>query len=168
MRKPLSTIFAATSAACLLQVHYASGADSARPLHGKEIKAALVGNTLIGADGEDRVSWVYFPRKNVLWGQSPSGDVNIGRWWIENTSYCRAWRRWLNGEIQCWQLASTDDGRIVWYALDGGVAGRSLLWHGNALGNLSDRFSTQMAEQTDATALDANGQEREQQSGSEL
>src|SRR5262249_5737331 len=60
MRKPLSTILAATSAACLLQVHFAYGADSARPLHGQEIKAALVGNTLIGADGEDRVSWVYF------------------------------------------------------------------------------------------------------------
>jgi hypothetical protein len=159
MRERLCTILAAVTAVYFLQVHVASGTELARSLHGKEMKAALIGNTLIGADGEDGVSWVYFPNADVLWGQSPSGDVDIGRWWIENESYCRAWRRWLKGETQCWQLASADDGRILWYSLAGGMAGRSLLWHGNALGNLSDRFLTQTADQTGSLAADRNESE---------
>jgi hypothetical protein len=159
MRERLCTILAAVTAVYFLQVHVASGTELARSLHGKEMKAALIGNTLIGADGEDGVSWVYFPSADVLWGQSPSGDVDIGHWWIENESYCRAWRRWLKGETQCWQLASADDGRILWYSLAGGMAGRSLLWHGNALGNLSDRFLTQTADQTGSLAADRNESE---------
>jgi hypothetical protein len=140
------TMLAAIAAGCFVQLHLASATDLVRPLHGKEVKSALVGNTMIGADGEDGVSWVYFPSADVIWGQSPTGDVDIGRWWIENDSYCRAWRRWLGGETQCWQLASAEDGRILWQSLYGGVTGRSLLWHGNALGNLSDRFLTQTAD----------------------
>jgi hypothetical protein len=105
------------------------------------------------------VSWVYFPTADVLWGQSPTGDVDIGHWWIENDSYCRAWRRWLKAETKCWQLGSAADGRILWYSLDGGLTGRSLLWHGNALSNLSDRFLTQTAD----AAADLN--ELEPQSG---
>jgi hypothetical protein len=59
----------------------------------------------------------------------------------------------------CWQLASANDGRILWYSLAGGMAGRSLLWHGNALGNLSDRFLTQTADQTGSLAADRNESE---------
>ena len=140
------TILAALAAAYFLQLHFASGSDLARPLHGKEVKSALIGNTIIGADGEDGVSWVYFPSADVIWGKSPTGDVDIGRWWIENDSYCRAWRRWLQGETKCWQLGSAADGKILWYSLDGGLTGGSLLWHGNALGNLSDRSVTQTAQ----------------------
>ena len=146
MPKRLCTMLAAIAAAYFVQLHLASGTDLARPLHAKEVKSALIGNTLIGADGEDGVSWVYFPSADVLWGQSPTGDVDIGHWWIENDSYCRAWRRWLKAETKCWQLGSAADGRILWYSLDGGLTGRSLLWHGNALSNLSDRFLTQTAD----------------------
>jgi hypothetical protein len=159
MPKRLCTMLAAIASAYFVQLHLASGTDLARPLDGQEVKSALIGNTLIGADGEDGVSWVYFPSADVLWGQSPTGDVDIGHWWIENDSYCRAWRRWLKAETKCWQLGSAADGRILWYALDGGLTGRSLLWHGNALSNLSDRFLTQTADAA------ANLNELEPQSG---
>ena len=159
MPKRLCTMLAAIAAAYFVQLHLASGTDLARPLDGQEVKSALIGNTLIGADGEDGISWVYFPTADVLWGQSPTGDVDIGHWWIENDSYCRAWRRWLKAETKCWQLGSAADGRILWYSLDGGLTGRSLLWHGNALSNLSDRFLTQTAD----AAADLN--ELEPQSG---
>src|SRR6185295_2540580 len=73
MPKRLCTMLAAIAVAYFVHLHLASGTDLAGPLDGQEVKSALIGNTLIGADGEDGVSWVYFPSADVLWGQSPTG-----------------------------------------------------------------------------------------------
>ena len=126
----LSAILAAT----ILSLRQASALDSPRPLSGRELQVLLLGNTLIGAD-QDGPFWMFYPNAATLWGRSASGDVDVGEWWIENDSYCRAWRRWFEGRTRCWQMMAEGD-VLLWYSLDGEREGSSVLRDGNAMGDL--------------------------------
>ncbi|MDF2766481.1 MAG: hypothetical protein K0S81_3476, partial [Rhodospirillales bacterium] len=119
-------------------VEYAMTAQSeTRPavLSAEDMMRILPGNTLLAYD-ESGPFWMYYPSPGTVWGRSSSGDVDIGSWWIEDGRYCRSWRRWYDGQTQCWQLASYGEDRIVW--LDGAQAiqGESLIQHGNAIGEV--------------------------------
>jgi hypothetical protein len=127
-------LLAAILAATVLPIRQASALDSPRPLSGRELQVLLLGNTLIGAD-QDGPFWMYYPNAATLWGRSASGDVDVGEWWIENDSYCRAWRRWFEGRTRCWQMMAEGD-VLLWYSLDGESEGRSVLRDGNAMGDL--------------------------------
>ncbi len=131
MNKPVRLGLAAFAAACLASPEEAFALDLPRPLTGHQVKAVLLGKTLIDIDGT--VS-MYYPTADTIWGLSGSGDVDVGRWWIENDSYCRSWRRWFDAEIRCWQLALGGNDSIFWYSLDGKLTGRSLVRPGNAIG----------------------------------
>ena len=116
-------------------IQYAMTAQSEpRPtiLSGEDMKRILPGHTLLAYD-EIGPFQMYFPDPGTVWGQSSTGDVDIGRWWIEDGRYCRAWRRWHDGATRCWLLASYGDNRIVW--MDGGrsIQGESLVQPGNMI-----------------------------------
>jgi hypothetical protein len=134
--RTISLLAAALVAALFLaQNREARALDAPRALSGEELQLLLPGNTLIGID-EDGAYWMYYPSEDTLWGRSASGDVDVGRWWIENDSYCRAWRRWFQGQTRCWQLARDGQGELVWYSLRGEKEGRSFVRAGNAIGDL--------------------------------
>jgi hypothetical protein len=127
-----AAIFAAS---CIMVARESSAADSPRPLGGRELQALLLGNTLIGMD-EDGPFWMYYPTAETLWGRSASGDVDVGRWWIENGSYCRAWRRWFDGDTRCWHMAWDGGDQLLWYSPSGEPAGSSIVREGNAIGDV--------------------------------
>ncbi len=102
-------------------------------LSGEDMMRILPGNTLLGYD-DTGPFWMYYPAPGTLWGQSSSGDVDVGSWWIENGHYCRGWRRWYDGAIQCWLLAIYDENRIVWMDPNQSIQGESLVQSGNTIG----------------------------------
>jgi hypothetical protein len=59
--------------------------EVSKPLTGRELRDLLLGNTLIGLDG-DGPYWLHYPSEGTLWGRSAAGDVDVGHWWIENDS----------------------------------------------------------------------------------
>ncbi|MGH7187308.1 MAG: hypothetical protein ACREIB_13645 [Pseudomonadota bacterium] len=101
-------------------------------LSGEDMKRILPGHTLVAFD-ETGPFWVYFPDPDTVWGQSSAGDVDIGRWWIEDGRYCRAWRRWHDGASRCWLLASYGADRIVWMDGQQAIQGESLVQSGNTI-----------------------------------
>ena len=119
-------------------VQYAVTAQSeTRPavLSGEDMMRILPGNTLLAFD-ESGPFWMYFPEPGTVWGQSSSGDVDIGRWWVENDRYCRSWRLWYDGATQCWTLATSGDDRIFWMDSQHAVQGESQVSQGNAIGSI--------------------------------
>lgn len=141
------------AASCIMAARDSSAADSPRPLSGGELQALLLGNTLIGID-EDGPFWMYYPTADTLWGRSASGDVDVGRWWIENGSYCRAWRRWFDASTRCWQMAWDGGDQLLWYSPSGEPAGSSIVREGNAIGDVpQDGADTRLADA--ATGLSA-------------
>ena len=119
-------------------VQYAVTAQSeTRPavLSGEDMMRILPGNTLLALD-ESGPFWMYFPEPGTVWGQSSSGDVDIGRWWVENDRYCRSWRLWYDGATQCWTLATYGDDRIFWMDSQHAVQGESQVSQGNAIGSI--------------------------------
>ena len=117
-------------------VQYAVTAQSeTRPgvLSGEDMMRILPGNTLLAYD-ESGPFWMYFPEPGTVWGQSSSGDVDVGRWWIEDGRYCRSWRLWYDGATQCWTLATYGDNRLFWMDAQRSIQGESLINQGNAIG----------------------------------
>jgi hypothetical protein len=104
-----------------------------RELTGAEIQRALIGNTLLAQD-ENGPFWMYFPEPGTVWGQSSSGDVDIGHWWIDHDRYCRSWRKWYGGATQCWTLAEHGDHKIIWIDRQKSVQGETLIQSGNTIG----------------------------------
>ncbi|HXV24715.1 MAG TPA: hypothetical protein VED46_10695 [Alphaproteobacteria bacterium] len=155
MNQPVLLGLAAFAATCLVPLQEALGFESPKPLSGDQVQNVLLGNTLIGAVG---ALSIYYPSTETIWGRSDSGDVDVGRWWIENDSYCRSWRRWFDAEVRCWQLVLGADDSVFWYSLDGNLAGRSLIRSGNALGELATQGapSSQLAQgaETPSSGLD--------------
>ncbi len=118
-------------------IEYAMTAQSEpRPaiLSGEDMMRVLPGNTLIAFD-ESGAFWMYYPSPDTVWGQSSTGDVDVGRWWIEDGRYCRSWRLWYDGRTQCWLLASYGENRIVWMDGRESIQGESLVQPGNAIGS---------------------------------
>ncbi len=136
MRISISLGAAVLAAFCLAAIQGAFASEPPRPLSGRELQTLLLGNTLIGVD-EGGPYWMYYPNLDTVWGRSADGDVDVGRWWVENDSYCRAWRRWFGGETRCWQMASAGEDRLLWYSLGGEWVGYSTLRDGNAIGDPS-------------------------------
>jgi hypothetical protein len=104
-------------------------------LSGEDMMRILPGNTLLAYD-ESGPFWMYYAGPDTVWGQSSSGDVDVGRWWIENGRYCRSWRLWYDGATQCWTLAADGDNRIFWLDDRESLQGESLIWEGNEIGKV--------------------------------
>ncbi len=114
--------------------HAMTAQSEPRPsiLSGEDVMRILPGNTLLSYD-ESGPFWLYYPGPSTVWGQSSTGDVDVGHWWIEDGRYCRTWRHWHDGATQCWIVASYGDDRIIW--MDGPKAvGESLVQPGNTIG----------------------------------
>jgi hypothetical protein len=123
-----------------------TAADGQRQLfHGSELPHLLVGKTLVSQD-KNGLFWIYYPTTNTLWGRTSGGDVDIGRWWVENDCYCRAWRRWFQGATRCWQFAAVGTDGLMWLALDGSEIGLSLVQQGNAIGEMAAPADTARAD----------------------
>jgi hypothetical protein len=121
---------------CLNGVEHALTAQpKPRPevLSGEDVMRILPGNTLLAYD-ESGPFWMYFPKPGTVWGQSSSGDVDVGRWWTDGKRYCRSWRVWYDGATQCWKLARVGDDHIVWMDALDFVQGESMIQHGNTIG----------------------------------
>jgi hypothetical protein len=134
MRNP-AIFAAAVLATASLPSNHAFALETPHPLTGEEVQALLTGNTLIGWDKEGPF-WMYYADGHTVWGRSSSGDVDVGRWWIENHSYCRSWRRWFAGETRCWQFSAVGDDILIWHSLTGEPMGRSTVRRGNAMGDV--------------------------------
>jgi hypothetical protein len=126
-------------------------------IKGVEIRQILSGNTLVGRD-ENGPFWMHFPRYGTVWGQSSSGDVDIGRWWIAGDRYCRAWRHWRSGSKTCWRFASDGGIQLIWISLDGSVEGESGIQLGNTIGGsaqfaaVADLIGSDVSHSTSAVA----------------
>ena len=138
MRKRLFLLSFALANLSYNGVQYAVTAQSeTRPavLSGEDMMRILPGNTLLAFD-ESGPFWMYFPEPGTVWGQSSSGDVDVGRWWVEDDRYCRSWRLWYDGATQCWTLATYGDNRIFWMDSQHAVQGESQVSQGNAIGSI--------------------------------
>lgn len=140
-------------------VQYAMTAQSEqRPitLSGEDMMRILPGNTLLAYD-ESGPFWMYYPDLETIWGQSSSGDVDVGRWWAENGRYCRAWRRWYDGATQCWVLASYGDDRIVWMDGRESIQGESQVQPGNTIGAVQPLLLATLTTGTDIEPVAVTG-----------
>src|SRR5262249_32642440 len=108
------------------------------PYRGSELPQVLIGNTLISQD-QAGLLWSYYPKPGPPCGRPSGGDVDIGRWWIENDCYCRAWRRWFQGQTKCWQLAAVGTDGLMWLSLDGKEVGVSVVERGSTIGEMPAR-----------------------------
>jgi len=124
-----------------------SNGVSGRVLTGEEIRRALVGNTLLARD-DNGPFWMYFPGADTVWGQSSSGDVDVGHWWVQQEKYCRQWRRWYGGATQCWTLADAGDDQIIWIDGQHTVQGATLIQPGNTIGLTTKLASVAPAAET--------------------
>jgi hypothetical protein len=115
--------------------HTLTAQSGTRPpvFSGEDIMRILPGHTLLAQD-EHGPFWMYYPEPGTVWGHTGNGDVDVGRWWVEDGRYCRSWRRWYEGSSQCWLLASSGEDRIAWVLEDGTIQGESLIQSGNAIG----------------------------------
>jgi hypothetical protein len=132
----LATAIIAAAAAAQTTFHSNSsdtGNGLPRELTGAAIQRALIGNTLLAQD-ENGPFWMYFPKPGTVWGQSSSGDVDIGHWWTDHDRYCRRWRKWYGGTTQCWTLAEHGDHQIIWIDRQKSVQGETLIQSGNTIG----------------------------------
>jgi hypothetical protein len=134
-------------------VEYAVTAQSeTRPavLSAEDMMRILPGNTLLAYD-KSGPFWMYFPGPGTVWGQSSSGDVDIGHWWIDGDRYCRSWRVWYGGATQCWKLVTYGDNHLYWMDNSDSVQGESLIQQGNTIGTIR---MPQLAAATVASDLD--------------
>ena len=149
---------------CMNGMEYAVTAQSKpRPavLRGEDVMRILPGHTLLAYD-ETGPFWMYFPEAGTVWAQSSSGDVDVGRWWIDGDRYCRSWRVWYDGATQCWKLASYGDDYIFWLGEGNFVQGESVLQQGNAIGKTQSPLlaSTASTETDPITVTGAIGPDR--------
>src|SRR5262249_6913650 len=128
----------------------ADSQPSHRILAGAELQRALIGNTLKGYD-RNGPFWMYYPDSATIWGEASNGDVDIGKWWVRDGRYCRAWRRWFAGTTQCWTLALQGQDQIVWLGDRRQLVGATTLEHGNSIGR---RATSQLAAAVTELQLD--------------
>jgi hypothetical protein len=140
-----------------IQYTFSAQSETRPPvLSGEDIMRILPGNTLLAYD-ESGPFWMYYPEPGTVWGHSSNGDVDVGRWWVEDGRYCRSWRRWYEGATQCWLLASYDEDRIVWLEDDGAIQGESLIESGNAIGVVRPAMLAALTPDVEVAPIEVTG-----------
>jgi hypothetical protein len=120
---------------CAGEAQIGGEGTSLRTLTGQEVAQVLTGNTLVGRDGKVPF-WMHYPSSDTVWGLASSGDVDVGRWWIEGNRYCRSWRHWRDGQEQCWLLATDGSKQLLWIEPNGRASGESTVQTGNSIGQV--------------------------------
>ncbi|HEX6000483.1 MAG TPA: SH3 domain-containing protein [Hyphomicrobiaceae bacterium] len=109
-------------ASCLCAAAFAE-AKPAR-LSGPEIRTLLAGATVeIDAPLGNRLP-IRYERDGKLAGRARDlasylgSASDTGKWWIASDQLCHKWKRWFNGEPQCFRLKA-EGRRIHWWMQDG-------------------------------------------------
>lgn len=96
-------------------------------MSGKEIKAALVGNSLDGTD-KDGDYVIYYPSDTEM-RIVYQGRTDVGVWRTKKGKYCRRWSHFGKGKERCVRFYRNGD-QINWVR-KGKVTDRSVLVPGN-------------------------------------
>ena len=115
-----------TVAACVAPEPPVAGVGFER-MSGKEITAALVGNSLDGTD-KDGDYVIYYPSQGEM-RIAYQGRTDAGVWRVKKNKYCRKWTHFGKGKERCVRLYRKGD-QINWVR-KGKVTDRSVLVRGN-------------------------------------
>ena len=99
-------------------------------MSGRDIRTALVGNTLSGTDSDGDYI-IYYPNASQM-RIAYQGRKESGVWRIEGDKYCRQWKSFGNGKERCVTMYIKED-RIDWVQ-KGEITDRSILLKGNPKG----------------------------------
>lgn len=89
-------------------------------LTGAELRRTLPGLTLLGRTVYGDPYTFDIEADGALRGRAgfANEDLDVGRWWIEDDTWCRQWTEWAYGEIACYRI-SIDGDRIFYCSRDG-------------------------------------------------
>ncbi|WP_300439817.1 hypothetical protein [uncultured Mameliella sp.] len=99
-------------------------------MSGTDIRTALVGNTLDGADSDGDYI-IYYPNSSQM-RIAYQGREENGVWRIDGDRYCRRWQTFGNGKERCVTMFRKGE-RIDWVQ-KGEITDRSILLKGNPRG----------------------------------
>ena len=77
--------------------------ERGEPLSGSEIKAALVGNTIVADWTSKGPLTVYFPAYGEMRGLRSHHYKDDGTWRVTEDEFCGEWNNWLGTMDQCWR-----------------------------------------------------------------
>jgi len=104
-----------------------------RALGGEEIRAALVGNSVV-SDAPDGPFRVYFPDEEQILGQHSRHYRDSGRWRVTEEGMCARWENWWGNVERCWQVM-LDGETVTWLDPYGeATAGEVSIVPGNVAG----------------------------------
>ena len=87
-------------------------------LNNAELKALLVGKTLVGKIKGKGITSVINADGTVK-GTYGATDADTGNYFIENNLYCSKWSRWAKGNKRCWSMSKQTNGYFA-KAVSGG------------------------------------------------
>ena len=85
-----------------------SPGDRGKPLSGNEIKAALVGNSIVGETRMGPLT-IYFPSYGEMRGLRSFHYRDDGTWRVTEDSFCGEWNNWLGTMARCWRVYRSGD-----------------------------------------------------------
>ena len=83
--------------------------EPGKPLSGGEIKAALVGNTIVADWTSKGPLTVYFPDYGEMRGLRSHHYRDDGTWRVTEDEFCGEWNNWLGTMAQCWRAYRSGD-----------------------------------------------------------
>jgi hypothetical protein len=83
--------------------------DRGTLLSGSEIKAGLVGNTVVAEWTSKGPLTVYFPAYGEMRGLRSFHYRDNGTWRVTEDGFCGEWNNWLGTMAQCWRAHRSGD-----------------------------------------------------------
>ena len=93
------------------------------PLTGKEIEAAVTGNSVV-SDAPTGPFVVYFLDTGEILGRQSNHYLDRGRWRVTETELCVRWDNWWSNSERCWQVTRTGE-TVTWQAPYAQASGES-------------------------------------------
>jgi hypothetical protein len=125
----------ASLAASLILTACGGGGPIARgeaPLNAEEMKQALVGNSVVGANW-DGPFVVYFPVYGEIRGLRAAHYKDVGTWRGEEDAFCADWDNWWGSVERCWGIYLEGD-TISWIRADSDTPTEAEIVEGNPYG----------------------------------
>jgi hypothetical protein len=82
--------------------------DLGQPLSGSEIRAMLIGNSVVGETRMGPLT-VYFPSYGEMRGLRSFHYRDDGTWRVTEDGFCGEWNNWLGTMARCWRAYRSGD-----------------------------------------------------------
>ncbi len=105
----LAALVALGSAGCESEFWKEPPKERGARLSGSEIKAALVGNTIVSDWTSKGPLTVYFPAYGEMRGLRSHHYRDDGTWRVTEDEFCGEWENWLGTMAQCWRAYRSGD-----------------------------------------------------------